>query len=70
MDYLLAPNASLIVGAIVAIFVLYSISLFIERRSDSVSAIWLLIAILSLYLGWHGGAWLMARFLDTVHSYR
>ena len=70
IDFLLARNIMTLIGAIVLLAVLYFIQLFIDDESDLASPIWLAMAFVAIYLLWHGGAWLMARFMDTVHSYR
>jgi len=70
IDFLLARNIMTLIGAIVLLAVLYFIQLFIDDESDFASPIWLAMAFVAIYLLWHGGAWLMARFMDTVHSYR
>lgn len=69
-DFLYAtPNISIVIGAMVVLAVLWFIQLFIDYKSGHAWPIWLAMALIAFYLLWHGGAWLVARFLDTVLPY-
>jgi len=70
IDFLLAPpNILIILGAIFVFSFLFTIQLFLDHESGYVWPIWCAMALIALYHLFHGVAWLVARFMNTMHSY-
>lgn len=63
IDLLAPPKAEILTGAVVILFFLGFIQLLFSRLSDFVWVIRLLMVLIAIYLLWHGGAWLVSRFM-------
>ena len=71
IDFLLAPpNIWIVIGAIVVLAILWFIQLFFDNVSNFVFFIRMAITLIAINLLWYGGAWLVAQFMDTVHSHQ
>jgi predicted permease len=72
IDFLLSPPNLITVFVVVVVTPIISFIAMWTSEEDSGWAypLWILSFLGLVYLLWHGGAWLVARFMDTVHSYR
>jgi len=71
IDLLLAPpNIWIVIAAIVLLFLLVILQVYFEDSGGVEYLIYLSMALIGIYLLWHAGAWVVARFMNTVQSYR
>ena len=70
IDFLLAPPGVITIIVVVVLIVIIGIGAVIA--SDTGYEYLFIIPFLLgvIYLLWHGGAWVVARFMNTVQSYR
>lgn len=69
--FLLAPPSIwIVIAAIVLLFLLVILQVYFEDSGGVEYLIYLSMAFIAIYLLWHAGAWVIARFMNTVQSYR
>lgn len=62
------PEALLVIAGLTLLVFLWFLQFLLKHETGHTWSVWLAMAIVAFYLLWQRGAWLVARFMDTVES--
>jgi hypothetical protein len=70
IDFLLSPPSLITIIVVVILTVVIALGAVIASDTNGEYPLALATLLGMAYLLWHAGAWLIARFMNTVQSYR
>ena len=62
------PDALLVISAICILIALWFLQLLLKVETGHTWPVWMVMALVALYLLWHRGTWLASWIVDVVQA--